>query len=406
MRFAQVLLLAVFAGAASAQSFEQLGFLRLNDTTPKSARVVALGETTDALEGSIGDASLNPAMLTSITHASFLVQGARNSLTYNQYSSDPGGVTVASSWMTSSSVSQLSAAFPLKSGVASVYYASEPDLDAFAPVANTFGSNPYVAPQCPDGCQYLLPVASLGFERSEHRYGAAYGWQHGTLAIGAGVELRQIDELSNTGRAVLTLSPTPTNELLVRRIHDSAVIPNVGLRWTATPRVALSAAYNGAGSYTRTTSACNVEGLQWDTCASALAEIGRSNVEMPDAFRAGVAFAATNRLRLTGEAVRRDYSTLAVDRYSIFGTEQVLPYRDVTELHGGVEYRFPAVALRAGYWSDPSRYVNQFVAAGQTVHHYTAGAGFNVSRARIDVAYEDADVDLQRRALVSVAFGM
>src|SRR4051812_2370763 len=133
VRFAQVLLLASVASAASAQTFEQLGFLRLNDTTPKSARVVGLGETTDAMEGTIGDASLNPALLTSIKHTSFLIQGARNSLTYNQYQSGPGGVTVSSGWMTSSNLSQLSAAFRLKRGVASVYYASEPDVDAFAP---------------------------------------------------------------------------------------------------------------------------------------------------------------------------------------------------------------------------------------------------------------------------------
>jgi len=304
-------------------------------------------------------------------------------------------------------VSQLSAAFPLKHGVVDFYYASEPDLSAFDPVVNSFGTSPYVSPYCPIGCPYFLTAASLGFDRGERRYGAAYAWDHGTIAIGAGVELRQIDERTHVGRFVSLGGPsTESTELLVRRIHDSAIIPNIGLRWTASPRVALSTAYNGAGTYTRTTSACNVELMQWSVCQSALSEIGRSDVKMPDALRAGVAFAATERLRLTAEAVRRNYSTLAVDRYSIYGQEQPLLYRDVTELHGGAEYRFPVVALRAGYWVDPSRFASDLVAPGQTVHHYTVGAGLNVGSARVDVAYEDADVDLQRRALVSVAFGM
>jgi len=407
VRYAQVLLLAVFAGAASAQSFEQLGFLRLNDTTPKSTRVVGTGEATDALEGSIGDASLNPAMLTSIKHTSFLVQVAQNSITYNQYNIDTN--TVASEWLTSSNLTHLSVAFPLKTGVASVDYASEPELTGPAPLVNTFGSAAYVAHDCSSGCSFLLPMRSAGFERHEKRLGAAYGWEHGALSIGAGAELRQIQERSDVPRAVFansTMPVDPATELLIRRIDDRAIIANVGVRWTATPRFALSAAYNGGGSYERTTSACNVTDPLWGSCASAADQIGASDVRMPDAFRAGLSIAATERLRLIGEAVRHNYSNLAVDDYSIFGEELTTTYRDVTEVHAGAEYRWPSFALRAGYWTDPSRYVNRFVAGGQTVHHYTAGAGFNVSHARIDVAYEDADVDLQRRALVSIAFGM
>ena len=57
MQFAQSLLLfTLLTTTASAQSFEQLGFLRLNDTTPRSARTTALGGANDSLGTDVSDA--------------------------------------------------------------------------------------------------------------------------------------------------------------------------------------------------------------------------------------------------------------------------------------------------------------------------------------------------------------
>ena len=412
MRFAHVMLLLVFvAGAAHAQTFEQLGFLRLNDTTPKSTRTAAIGGASDALESDVADMALNPATLAALKRASFTVQGARNSITYNQYFQLPGGSPASrSTWRTGNDVSQVIVAVPLRSFAIGAYYASEPDLKGVEPLVDVFGGTPYVAPDCATGCDYLLPVASAAFERRERRYGAGFGWQHGRISIGAGAEMRHIDERSDVGRAVFSSNATPStaNELVLRRIDDRALVPNAGIRWRVNPRVALSAAYNGGGSFTRTTNACNIENFQWSVCATAPALIGASIVRMPDAYRAGVSVSATNQLRLIGEAVRRNYSSLANDEYSIFGTEQKLPYRDVTELHAGAEYRPSAIpiALRAGWWRDPRRYASQFVAAGQTAHHYTGGIGFHVGAARVDFAYDDSHSALQRRAMVSVGFDL
>src|SRR5512141_1932632 len=117
VRFAHVMLLLIFvAGAAHAQTFEQLGFLRLNDTTPRSTRTAAIGGATDALESDVADVALNPATLASMKRPSFVVQGARNSITYNQYyiTSDnvPGS---RSAWRTGNDVSQVAVAVPLRS---------------------------------------------------------------------------------------------------------------------------------------------------------------------------------------------------------------------------------------------------------------------------------------------------
>ena len=405
MRSVLSLLLSIlFPAAASAQSFEQIGFLRLNDTTPRSARSLSLGGASDPLGDD--DIAANPATIASVARPRFMVQGARNSIAVARVSVTDNTVTTGRAWVRGTSLSQVAAQIPLRPGlVFGAYYASEPRLTGLDPLATSFGSAPYQPSACGSACGYLLPVANASFERPDRMSGIAIGWERGAVAIGAGAELQQLDERSEFGRAVLG---GPQNERLFRRIDDRAIVPNAGIRWKVTPKLALAAAYNGAGTFTRTTSACNVDGFHFASCASAVARIGASDVRMPDAMRASASFAATDRLRLIAEAVRRNYSSLALDRYTIFGDEQRFPYRDVTELHAGVEYRLASlpVALRAGWWRDPTRFLERFVAPGETVHHYTFGAGFNLGAARFDLAYDGADTPMQRRAVAAIAFGL
>jgi hypothetical protein len=409
VRFAQLLFLfTVLTTSASAQSFEQLGFLRLNDTTPRSARTTALGGANDSLSEDVSDTAVNPATLASISKPRFAVQGVRNSVPAARYfiGSDTFPRLVSSS-ISRTALSQVAAAFPVGGIVIGVYYAAEPRLQGPEPLASSFGSMPYQAVNCPSPCSVLLPVRDPAFERNDRRDGAAFGWQSGAVAIGAGAEVRELDERTEINRAIFALTGTQ-NERLFRRTNDRAIIPNAGIRWRATPRVALAAAYNGGGSFRRTTGACLVSHFEWGTCASAVAQIGESTVRMPDAYRAGATFAVTNHLRVVGEVVRRNYSNLAEDRYTIMSTSDRFPYRDVTELHAGAEYHLSSmpVALRAGWWRDPSRYLARFVAPGETVRHYTAGAGIEIGRSRLDLAYDHASDRLQRRAVIGLAFGM
>ena len=411
MRSALTLLLSLlFASALSAQSLEQIGLLRLNDTTPRSTRAVSLGGAADALGDD--DMVANPASIASIARPRFIVQGARNAVAVTKYDLTQNSVITNRSWVDGSGLSQIAAVVPLQRGlIIGGYFASEPRLRGPDPLVTSFGTTPYETPACPTVCEYALPVANASFERRDRRSGLALGWERGGIALGIGADLQQINERIETGRALLSLStasPMPQNDRLFRRIDGRSIVPNAGVRWHVTPRVALAAAYNGGGSFKRRTSACNVNGFEFDSCASAVEQIGVSTVRMPDAVRAGVAFAATARLRLIGEAVRRNYSSLALDRFTVFGGESRFPYRDVTELHAGAEYRLASlpVALRAGWWRDPTRYLQRFVAPHDTVHHYTLGAGINFGAARIDIAYDGADTPMQRRALVGVVFGL
>ena len=413
MRSALLVLLSLsllFSGALSAQSFEQIGSLRLNDTTPRSTRSLSLGGTADPLGDD--DIVANPATIASAARARFIVQGARNSVAVTRYDVAGSLVTTHRAWVNSGALSQIAALIPLQRGlVVGAYYASEPRLHGLDPLVGAFGTTAYTAPACGGPCAYAVPVANAAFERRDRRSGVALGWERGAISIGAGADLRQIDERIEAGRAVLSQgvsSTSPQGDRLFRRIDDRSIVPNAGIRWRVTPRVALGAAYNGGGSFQRTTSACNVSGFDFGSCLSAIEQVGTSTVRMPDTVRAAVALAATDRLRLIGEAVRHNYSSLALDSYTVFGGEQRFPYRDVTELHAGAEYRLASlpVVLRAGWWRDPTRYLQQFVAAHETVHHYTVGAGINFGNARVDLAYDGADTPMQRRALVGVVFGL
>ena len=72
---------------------------------------------------------------------------------------------------------------------------------------------------------------------------------------------------------------------------------------------------------------------------------------------------------------------------------------------GGSTSPLRSVALRAGWWRDPSRF--DFVPGfGTTVTHRTFGAGINVGRARLDLAYDHANLAAQRRAAVGLGFGL
>src|ERR1044071_546170 len=165
-----------------------------------------------------------------------------------------------------------------------------------------------------------------------------------------------------------------------------------GVRWRVSPRLAVAAAYNGAGSFTRTTRSCNVAEArsEWLTWTSSLMLIGESRELLPNAVRAGAAFAVTDRLRLAAEAVRRNYSKLANDGYSLYsGYGDRLAYTDVTELHAGVEYKLASlpVTLRAGWWRDPAHTNRAAIFPfDQTVRHTTFGAGIGSGATRLGLA--------------------
>lgn len=403
MRTAQLLLLSLFlTSAASAQTFEQLAWMRLNDTTPRTTRAVALGGASDSL----GDADMaaNPATLINVKRATVSVQGARNSLDRMPFI----GVLPPdySNWTYATGLSQVAAAIPAGNFAAGVYYASEPRLQSATPLVTSFGGAPYAALQCRVRCDYVSLGADPPFDRSDRRYGIALAWERGPIAIGAGAERQRLYELSEPLRIGAKDGGPPSQiERVFRRVDGSAVVANAGLRWRVTPRFAVAAAYNGAGTFTRTTSACNAS-ADFTACSSAAGDLATTTVHQPDAYRASLSFAATARLRVVAEEVRRKYGKLAYEPSEVYAEGDHPPYHDVTELHAGAEYKLASVFLRTGWWRDPSRFASPDYVARERVEHRTFGAGIDVGKARLDLAYDHASQPLQRRAVVGLGFGL
>jgi hypothetical protein len=384
-----LLSLSLFSAAAHAQTFEQIAFIRLTDSASQSVRSAALGGTTDAASADAGSLGLNPALSASLKRASFLASASRTG--------------------EQSAFSHAALAFPLRTFVVGAYYSSEPQIEGPEPIVSTFGTFPYQAPPCPNGCSFLFRNFNSSFARRDQRYGVTAAIERGNLSLGVGAEVQDVHEEAQVLRVAYALVAEPIvnapHERIFRSTEGREIVANAGLRWKVTPRVALAAAYNGAASFTRRTSACRVNELEWDTCTTAQSQIGSSPQRMPDAYRMSASIRPIDRLAFVAEAVRRNYSNLADDQYTMIGEPRRLEYRDVTELHAGIEYRFAAVALRAGWWRDPAR-LNFPEVLSSSIEHYTLGAGINLGPAQVEVSVDDANDAVARRAMVGLRFEM
>ena len=391
-----LLLFAILTSLSTyAQTFEQIAFVRVNDTAPHDVRSAAMGGATDATAAEVGDLALNPALSASLKKPSFLAVASRNSLSVD-----------ARAWREGTSFTHAAAAFPVGRAVLGAYYATEPGLEGFAAGTNVFGTTPYTRPDCAVGCTYLFRDFNAIFSRDETRYGVTAAFEAGPVAFGAGAEVQQLDERAEVTRIGLPLviQPTQSLERLFRKTSGREIVPNAGIRWRVSDRVALAAAYNGAGSFTRTTTACNTNETFYRGCDSAVAEIGSSQQEAPDAYRLGASVRPIDQLTFVAEAVRRNYGSLTDEQSSIIGLPLHLNYQDVTELHAGVEYRAKAVSLRAGWWRDPGRVTDFPQVLADSLDHYTLGAGVKVGPAQLELSYDESSDPIARRAMLAVRF--
>lgn len=404
MRIARMLLICstlLWSLAVSAQSFEQLTFLRINEM-PMSVRSQSMGAT------SADDFSVNPAAAAGWKAASFSLAGARLSYDLLDVTSiAPNHFMSRYVNVEKNDLAQVSVLVPYRSVVVGLWHRNEPQLSGLRalPIG---GFGPWQPSYCTgEHCQgYLFAAMSPSFEREDKRYGASIAWERGAFAFGASAELQQLDEQVSLQRTRFQIEPALMDRI-VRRTSGSDVIPSVGIRWKASPKFTVAAAYNGAGSYRTTNDACYAAG---DACGSEFARIGEMETQLPDAIRASVAYEPMDNVQLVVEAVRRNYGKLQQRDESLSADYLIgLPYDDVVELHAGAEYKISRVALRAGWWRDPARvtdtpYRDYYL--GQDHEHVTFGAGFDFGAGSVDVSFDDPDDDLLRRASIGVTFSV
>jgi hypothetical protein len=407
VRIARMLLICstlLFPLAVHAQTFEQLTFLRVNEL-PMSVRAQSMGAV------SIDDFALNPAHAAGVKSMQFSLAGARASYDLlDIVALEPNFFTSRYVNVEKNDLSQVSLLVPVRSVVVGLWHRNDPQLSGLRaiPIA---GYGEWTASQCLSEAQYCTPflfaALSPSFEREDKRYGASIAFERGAFAFGASAELQQLDERVSLQRTRFQIEPALMDRI-VRRTSGSEIVPTVGVRWKASPKITIAAAYNGGGTYKTTNDACYAAG---DACASAFGRIGASETKMPDAIRASLAYKPLENVQLVGEVVRRNYSGLGTLDASLFNGEAIAvpTYDDVLELHAGAEYKISRVALRAGWWRDPARISNdlyQDYNLGQDHEHVTFGAGFDFGGGRVDVAFDDPDDDVLRRASVGVTFSV
>ena len=390
-------LVALFAATANAQTFEQVSFIRLHEA-PMSVRSAAMGAATDAASPDVADLAANPAATTALKKRIISIGVARDE--HDFFGPRFIGNVPATGRYTvrGNALAHVAMAIPLRAVSIGAYYRNEPSIEApYAPTTDR-AAGPYT-PVCTGQCAYAIAVFPY-FQRRERRYGVTAAWEAGTISLGAGAEVQELDEQTDIGRVAFGIQDftAPTTERVFRRVSDRRLVPNAGIRWRATPSVAVALAYNGAASFPLTTSACVTDPWPLNVCTTLRGTIGASEVSMPDAYRASISVRPMQRLVVAGEVVQRNYSRLRTDTYTAFGVPFTQPYRDVTEVHAGAEYRFASMpfAIRGGWWRDPSHLEFQ-----RDLDHMTFGGAWFTGNSRVDLAFDESD-EVRRASIALV----
>jgi hypothetical protein len=367
-----VSLLLSLSFSVHAQNFEQFTKIRLHEQQV-SVRGAAMGGVSD------DDPVLNPASLGDVKQMFFSISGVQL---------EP---------VTDSGLGHALAAMPLGNLVVAAHYRGNPRVHGEESVLT---SAP-LPPNC-ELCDGSLLTGDM-YDRTDRRYGVSAAWTSGTVSLGAGAELHELDERVAVGATFFSDGTQPVGDLIVTRLTGRKLVPNAGIRWRVTPWVALAAAYNGAAEFARVIDSCRLGGDQPIACAVETGRLFSATQAVPSAMRASITVSPRENLTVTGEAVRRNYRV--PDEGHLFVAD---PLRDVTELHAGAEYRIRNVALRGGWWTDPGRYTEpsyaEFFPLGRRQNHLTFGAGIDVGRARLEFAVDDVDEPEMRRAMAGVTF--
>ena len=235
------------------------------------------------------------------------------------------------------------------------------------------------------------------------------GLPHERIALGAGVSLSTFHLDSHFARFGFVSSifgpddPTITGATAVQTGDDVSVSAHAGVLWRSRhDGVSIGGTFRRGPSFTFT---------QRDRVFAADLDLTRvGQFKVPDVWAAGVAWQASDTLRLLVDYDRVQYSQLKTDFIDFqaisSGRAAQLAIDDGNEVHGGAEYlvfvRQQPVALRAGAWFDPDHTVHYVPTAagdeidtllsatlpgGRNLVHATFGAGVGLpKRARFDAA--------------------
>jgi hypothetical protein len=370
-----------------------------------------MGGATTALGDVFGPAT-NPASIAGMKRT-FAIEGRRTSSDTEHVIVDGGVFGRTSLGSSNSRLSNATLVLPSRAGTFAFFYDRPIDVAAdtrplpFRTIALGIvpGAGFVPAGQCADGCYVRnitvplnLPiVASLAVQR----YGAAYAWKNDRFAGGVSLRYESMDERADA----LALDGTP---VFVQRADDSAVSWSAGGQARITDWLRVGAAYRSGAAFD----------AERHATAPFIPYTRIEQLHTPASYSAGIALDARN-LTITADATRVEYSSMLDSVTPIMETPATprtggFAIPNVTELRAGAEYRISdRVAVRAGWWRDPSHRMRTASAnvldsalldlalIDGDEDHITAGIGVGSERLRMDAGFDRGD--RSTRASISLA---
>ena len=187
------------------------------------------------------------------------------------------------------------------------------------------------ASQCGENCQVQLlpsPLVTWRFdtELGSRRLGAAAAWKLGPLALGASLRYEELHERWRPH--------APGTSIAFTELRDERFTWSAGAQWQITEAVRAGGSYRSGAAFPRP------DGYFFRT---------------PSSIALGVAADVRPNLTVAADAVRVRYNEMeGGSPLTVAGSYE---FPDVTELHAGAELRLATrvpVALRAGWWRDPT----------------------------------------------------
>ena len=390
-------LLLLFATTAVAQDFEAFAGAQIRFDAP-GARALSMGGATTALDDVFGPAT-NPASIAGMKRT-FAMEARRTSNETEHVIVDGNAFGRTSLESSNSRLSNATLVLPSRTGTFAFFYDRPIDAAAdtrplpFRTIALGIvpGAGFVPVEQCAVNCyvrNITLPlnlpiVTSLAVQR----YGAAYAWKNDRFAGGVSLRYESMDERADA----LALDGTP---VFVQRANDNALSWSAGAQARITDWLRAGAAYRSGAAFDAERSAR----------APLIPYTRIDQLHTPASYSAGLAVDVRN-LTISADATRVEYSSMLESVRPIMETPTTpqsngFEIPDVTEFRAGAEYRInDRVAVRAGWWRDPSHRMrttaaNVFESAlldlaliDEDENHITAGIGIGNERLRVDAGFD------------------
>jgi long-subunit fatty acid transport protein len=235
------------------------------------------------------------------------------------------------------------------------------------------------------------------------------------FAIGAGLAFYDFSMDSRTNRFFLFSDDVDPPDFAADNIQnfqlqqgdDTDVAVNLGALWAPSRMFQLGAVYRQGPDFDLRAGTFAADATPTD------ADFRQGAFHVPHVFGVGVVYRPMTNGTLAIDIARVQHSRLADDFLDIFNADNSgaadFAVSDVTEFHAGFEYVFTRqipVAVRTGYWYDPSHalefvgtpnndseYIDSLIfrPRGDDQHHFTAGAGAVFGRFEINGGADFAD---------------